>query len=303
MAEESARARKVRSFLDEQELTLTLRDSDALRDIRVENCIGFSQVPVGLARPLRLVGPDNIDNLFMDTIFAPLTTYEPTLVASCSRRCKAFNASGGLNFELLGNGMSRAPVFVFDHPEYAVAFARAISAFQSRSVEWAESTSEHVQLRSIKPTVIRSQVHLFCTYHCGSATGQNMLLSDTKPSWGNVKVSRGVEVIVWGTITKQTCQSVLGCSTFRSNTNTANILAAMFTATGQDVGSVAEVSWSHLTSELDSETKDVRMTLYFPSLPVGTVGGGTGYATQQEALKLVKCVAPDMKGRLAGIIA
>jgi hydroxymethylglutaryl-CoA reductase len=74
--------------------------------------------------------------------------------------------------------MSRAPVFVFDHPEYAVAFARAISAFQSRSVEWAESTSEHAQLRSIKPTVIRSQVHLFCTYHCGSATGQNMV---TKP--------------------------------------------------------------------------------------------------------------------------
>jgi len=62
----------------------------------------------------------------------------------------------------------------------------------------------------------------------------------------------------------------------------------MFTATRQDVGSVAKVSWSHLTSELDSETKDVRMTLYFPSLPVGTVGGGTGYATQQEALKLVK---------------
>jgi hydroxymethylglutaryl-CoA reductase len=45
------------------------------------------------------------------------------------------------------------------------------------------------------------------------------------------------------------------------------------------------------------------MTLYFPSLPVGTVGGGTGYATQKEALQLIKCAVPSMKGRLAGVIA
>ncbi|KAH8747281.1 hydroxymethylglutaryl-CoA reductase [Diaporthe sp. PMI_573] len=45
------------------------------------------------------------------------------------------------------------------------------------------------------------------------------------------------------------------------------------------------------------------MTLYFSSLPVGTVGGGTGYATQKEALELVKCTAPGMKGRLAGVMA
>jgi hydroxymethylglutaryl-CoA reductase len=90
---------------------------------------------------------------------------------------------------------------------------------------------------------------------------------------------------------------------FGSNINTANILAALFVSTGQDVGSVAEASWSHLTSELDDETKDLRLSLYFPSMPVGTVGGGTGYPTQRAALRLLKCDAPDMKGRLAGIIA
>jgi hydroxymethylglutaryl-CoA reductase len=53
---------------------------------------------------------------------------------------------------------------------------------------------------------------------------------------------------------------------FGSNINTANIITAMFIATGQDAGSVAEASWSHLTSELDHETKDLTMSLYFPSL-------------------------------------
>jgi hydroxymethylglutaryl-CoA reductase len=53
---------------------------------------------------------------------------------------------------------------------------------------------------------------------------------------------------------------------FGSNINTANIIAAMFIATGQDAGSVAEASWSQLTSEIDDETKDLTMTLYLHSL-------------------------------------
>ncbi|KAH8743035.1 hydroxymethylglutaryl-CoA reductase, partial [Diaporthe sp. PMI_573] len=150
----------------------------------------------------------------------------------------------------------------------------------------------------------------------------SQLACDKSASWGNVKSPRGVEVVVWGTITNQACESVFKCTTdrlymiqkiakdggirngqFGSNINTANIIAAMFIATGQDAGSVAEASWSHLTSELDDETRDLRLTLYFPSLPVGTVGGGTGYPTQKKALELLKCAAPGMKGRLAGLIA
>ena len=64
---------------------------------------------------------------------------------------------------------------------------------------------------------------------------------------------------------------------FGSNINTANVIAAMFIATGQDPASTAEASWTHLTSELDPVTRDLKMSLYIPSLPVGTVGGGTGY--------------------------
>jgi hydroxymethylglutaryl-CoA reductase len=291
-------------------------------------------------------------NLSIDSVRAPLATCEPTLVASCSRGCKAFNIAGGVNFEVLSDGMSRAPVFTFDHPGDAVCFARAIPTLGAEFSSWAESTSHHIQFQKVQPAVIGSRVHLLCTYHCGSAAGQNMVTKATKhacdmlrekyenrffirdffiegqlacdknASWGNVKTPRGVEVVVWGTITNEACQSVFKCSTdrllliqntskeggirsgqFGSNINTANVLAAMFIATGQDVGSVAEASWSHLTSELDEETKDLRMTLYFPSLPVGTVGGGTGYPTQKEALGLLGCDTPGMKSRLAAVIA
>ncbi|KAH7228531.1 putative hmg-CoA reductase [Fusarium redolens] len=300
-----------------------------LENVCIENCIGFCKVPLGIAGPLRLAGTPVLDD-----IYAPLATYEATLIASCSRGCKAFNASGGIHIETLSNGMSRGPVFVFQNPRRAVIFAQALPGMQNAFARWAEATSKHVRLKTIEPSIIGSQVHLLCTYSCRSAAGQNMvtkatqyacqLASDKKPSWGNVKQPRGVETLVWGTISREACQKILGCTTerlymvqrtlkeggirngqFGSNINTVNIIAAMFIATGQDTASTAEASWSHLTSELDPKSGALCMSLYFPSLPVGTVGGGTGYPMQKEALKMLRCDGdgPDQKERLAGLIA
>lgn len=77
----------------------------------------------------------------------------------------------------------------------------------------------------------------------------------------------------------------------------------MLMACGQDVGSVLESGWSQLTVELDSETGDLTLSLYFPSLLAGTVGGGTGYATQREALELIRRYAEGKKWALAETIA
>jgi hydroxymethylglutaryl-CoA reductase len=128
--------------------------------------------------------------------------------------------------------------------------------------------------------------------------------------------------MAWGKITKQACQSILGCSTWDLyeltlnskeaatrngqlgySINQANIVAAMYIACGQDAASVAESAWSHLALEFDRETEDLCVSSYLPSLPVGTVGGGTLYNTQREALEILGCTGSGSKGRLAGIIA
>jgi hydroxymethylglutaryl-CoA reductase len=72
---------------------------------------------------------------------------------------------------------------------------------------------------------------------------------------------------------------------------------------GQDPASVGESSWSHLTTELDDDSGDLTFSLYFPSLPVGTVGGGTGYPTQREALDLIGCRGTGRKWALAETVA
>jgi hydroxymethylglutaryl-CoA reductase (NADPH) len=72
---------------------------------------------------------------------------------------------------------------------------------------------------------------------------------------------------------------------FGFNAHAANVIAAMFIACGQDPAHVVEGSLAVTTVDLTEDGVYVAVTL--PSLPVGTVGGGTGIATQQECLNLL----------------
>jgi hydroxymethylglutaryl-CoA reductase (NADPH) len=69
------------------------------------------------------------------------------------------------------------------------------------------------------------------------------------------------------------------------NAHAANIVAAMFIACGQDAAHVVEASNAITTMELTEDGLYCSVTL--PSLNVGTVGGGTSIATQQECLKML----------------
>ncbi|MEM1597739.1 MAG: hydroxymethylglutaryl-CoA reductase (NADPH) [Pyrobaculum sp.] len=69
------------------------------------------------------------------------------------------------------------------------------------------------------------------------------------------------------------------------NAHFANIIAAIFIATGQDAAQVVESSMGITTTEPRDE--GLYISVFLPSLEVGTVGGGTGLPTQREALQLL----------------
>ncbi len=75
------------------------------------------------------------------------------------------------------------------------------------------------------------------------------------------------------------------------NAHVANIVAAIFIATGQDCAQVVESSMAITTAEVTSEG-DLYVSVTIPSLEVGTVGGGTGLPTQREALAIMGCAGP-----------
>lgn len=70
------------------------------------------------------------------------------------------------------------------------------------------------------------------------------------------------------------------------NAHYANLVAAFFIATGQDVAHVAESAVGVTCIEADGEG-GVIASVFLPDVPLGTVGGGTPLATQREALDLL----------------
>lgn len=128
---------------------------------------------------------------------------------------------------------------------------------------------------------------------------------DKKPSWLNVIKGRGFEVWAEGTVTEAALQQLLKTSaqkiydvwlakcmigsaisgSMAFNAQFANIIAALFIATGQDPAHVVEGSLGMTTCEIVGTS--LYISVHLPDLLVGTVGGGTGLATQKEALSIL----------------
>ena len=81
----------------------------------------------------------------------------------------------------------------------------------------------------------------------------------------------------------------------------ATAIAAMFTATGQDIGMVGTSSMAHGTAHLVEGGLHVSMRL--ASLEVATVGGGTTLPYARSWLRLLGCDGPGKVYRLAQIVA
>jgi hydroxymethylglutaryl-CoA reductase (NADPH) len=157
---------------------------------------------------------------------------------------------------------------------------------------------------------------------------------DKKPAWLNVIEGRGYKVWAECTLTSQVLKEILHTSaeniyetwvakcmlgsamsgSMGFNAHFANIIAAIFAATGQDLAHVVEGSMGITTTEivrrqternvipdlignLKTNIKDPRfhgddkkglyVSIYLPSLMVGTIGGGTNLETQSEALQIL----------------
>jgi len=82
----------------------------------------------------------------------------------------------------------------------------------------------------------------------------------------------------------------------------ANGVASIFIATGQDEANVAEAITGITYVEL-LENNDLYWSLTLPSLIVATYGGGTGLATQREALEIMDCFGTGKVEKLIEIIA
>ena len=142
---------------------------------------------------------------------------------------------------------------------------------------------------------------------------------DKKPAWLNFINGRGkqvwAEIIVPKNIvreilkttpekiveivrTKQHLGSIMSGS-LGFNAHFANIIAALFLATGQDPAHIVEGSLGVTTAEVEPNG-NLYFSIYLPALIVGTVGGGTQLPTQKEALQIIGAKTSAEFARITG---
>ena len=129
---------------------------------------------------------------------------------------------------------------------------------------------------------------------------------DKKPAWLNFISGRGKKVWAEVTLKKEVVEQVLKSTpekffdvwlakcmigsamagSLGFNAHFANIVAAFFSATGQDLAHVVEGSMGITTSKV-TKSGDLYVSVYMPSVMIGTVGGGTKLKTKQEALSII----------------
>ena len=145
--------------------------------------------------------------------------------------------------------------------------------------------------------------------------------TDKKSSQVNVLRTRGKRVVAEVTISAALIEEhmhttaeklararqVSNLGGFMSGVNnnalqSANGIAALFIATGQDAANVAESSAALGFSE-PLPNGDYYGSITLPSLIVATYGGGTGLATQRECLELLGCYGTGKVRKLAEIVA
>lgn len=328
LREFSSSAERRRFLEDTLEISLTNISNfsfseEQIQGRNIENLIGTTQVPLGVAGPLTVNSKE---------YFIPLATTEGALVASVSRGSKAITQAGGASSFSQLIGMTRGPVFKVSGVKQGFEAEKWIKIHFEELKKEAQSSSKHLKLLNYDFALAGRNLFVRFYYDCSKAMGMNMVTIatakivkiieektkiscislagnydiDKKSAWLNFINGRGrkvwSEVILTKKIVKETLKTTpekIAEVVFRKcltgsalsgslgyNSHFANIAAALFIATGQDPAHVTEASLGVSSAEV-LENGDLYFSVYLPAVEIGTIGGGTRLPTQFEALKIL----------------
>jgi hydroxymethylglutaryl-CoA reductase (NADPH) len=319
-----------RRYIEEQE-NVSLAETGAEHDStqaknNIENAVGATRVPLGVAGPLRVEG-EHADGKYR----LPMATTEGALVASTNRGCSTITQAGGATARVLQDAMTRAPVFRVSGVGAAAELVEWVDENFDALKEAAESTTNHGELVRAKPYVAGDNAYIRFAYSTGDAMGMNMatvasraaceviedetdaklialsgnVCADKKPAAINAVEGRGRTVAADTVLPRELVREKLKTTpeavaevnerktlvgsaragTLGANAHAANVLSAVFLATGQDPAQVVEGASAYTTASVRDGNLYFSVTI--PALELGTVGGGTRLPTQNEALELL----------------
>lgn len=301
-------------------------DIDRVVKRNIENMIGTVQVPLGVAGPLRVKG-EYADGSYYLPLATTEGALVASVNRGCSLITRAGGADvrimrDGMTrapvFAARDVGHARD---VVAWVESNTAKIREVAQSTTKHGEFREATT-YVAGTSVfvrleldtkdamgmnMATIAGQKVGELIERETGArlvATSGNMC-TDKKPAAINLVRGRGKTVVAGVRLTDVMVADLLKtdaetlievnyrknlvgsarAASFGFNAHAANVVAATFIACGQDPAHVVEGSTAITT--VDRVDGGVYVSVTLPSLPVGTVGGGTGVDTQQECLAIL----------------
>jgi len=308
----------------------------------IENFIGVIQMPVGIAGPVRINGEDAQGDFYVPlattegTLVASYSRgmrvinecggVKTTVVEQFMQRAPAFIFNDAREAREFGQWV----VDNFDKIKQAAESTTSIGKLIELQ-HWAVANILYLRFNyttgdAAGQNMVGKATFVACEWIKQNYPDVHYLLSgnmdtDKKHSHLNMLHSRGKRVIAEIVIKKEVLASImkvdtrnLARATSLANTgammagaayngpHSANGIASLFIATGQDEANVVESHAGILSARL-LDNDDFYMSVTLPSLIVATYGGGTGLPTQRECLEMMDCYGTGKANKLAEIVA
>lgn len=298
----------------------------------IDNPIGITQVPLGVAGPLKVNGEHAKGNFYV-----PLATTEGALVASVNRGMRAISLSGGCSVRVLHEGMTRAPLFKVRSVSDAVKFREWANTNFYKLKELMEQ-DRFLKLKEVQPFIAGRHVFLRFVCDTSDAMGMNMITiglervvefiekenkgveclalsgnmcTDKKPSAVNFVLGRGRSVTADVVIPKKIAKEVLKTTPGRMievnygknfiGSARAGVLGGFNAHVANPIAALyiacgqdpAQVMNSAMAiTSVENEGEDAYFSIFMPSIESGALGGGMNLPTQKEALQMMGCYGP-----------
>lgn len=307
-----------------------------------ENMIGAAQVPIGIAGPLKVKGSGFDEDFFIPlattegALVASISRGAKAINMSGGANSYAFRVgqTRGPVFSVKSieeqrklylwvknnqEKLRKATESTSTHLKFKKAKVRSLSNYVFVRFYFDTGDAMGMNMVTIATQKAVELIEKETGVTCLSVAGNFDI--DKKPAWLNFINNRGFKVWAEAIIKKEVLKDVLktdaekffdvwlakcmiGSAMSGSlgfNAQYANIVAAMFIATGQDPAHVVEGSMG-ITTAKALKNGDLLISIYMPALNLGTVGGGTSLATQQEALKILGVAGSGNVEKFAEIV-
>lgn len=295
----------------------------------IENALGCVQIPLGIAGPLRIKGEYAKGSFYIPlattegALVASVNRGCSVLTQSGEVRCRIIDdkmtRAPLLKVKDVDRGLELIDWINRNYNELKEVFEKGSRHLRLRNIRpwlvgdnlWLRIEAETGDAMGMNMVTIASDRLINYLLEKNKdvelvALSGN-LCTDKKPGAMNWIMGRGKSVIAEALIPNEIIReklktepklieevnyrkNILGSAFVQAyglNAHVANIVAAIFLATGQDAAQITESSMA--ITHVDARENELYMSVYLPSLEVGTVGGGTGLPTQREALRIMGC--------------